>query len=142
MNRYDSNLEIADLQLRLFVEYSRSLLYDKQAADDATKKLRDIRINSSSVIPVYKKRIPDQVNYTEHLLYLMEIESGCVDRYNHRESFMNYIATRLVDLERKELDLLYLHYERKYSFRKMGQILHYSHMQIARQIDEILRKIV
>jgi len=117
-------------------------LYDKNAADEATKKLHETHMHSSSVIPVHAKRIPDQVNYTDRLLYLISKESECVDRCNHRESFMNYIATRLVDLERKELDLLYLHYERKYSFRKMGQILHYSHMQIARQIDEILRKIV
>ena len=141
MYKYDSDLEIAELELRLFVEYSKTIedLYD--SAMSASIEVHNYqKMYSSSVIKLPSTKYQRPYNPEDAFLDLMATEDQLWKKYKWRVQYMNQVAKRLKDLPADDLDLLYLHYEKKYTLRSIGDMRNYSHMQISRMIDAALRR--
>ena len=142
MYKYDSDLEIAGLELRLFVEYSKTIedLYGLAMLTSAQVHNYQ-NMHTASVVKTRSNKYQRPYHPDDTFLDLIAKEDYLWKKYKWRVHYIDQVSKRLRDLPKEDLDLLYLHYEKKYTLRAIGDMLNYSHMQISRMIDEILRKL-
>lgn len=141
MSRKDSEIEIADLELRLYTAYSESIERIYSEAVDASRKLKEYSsLNTTSAIVLQKDRnIFDR--HDDTLVELIANEQRCWKKYHERMNFIKHMSTTLHTLPKEDYKLLRIHYFQKYPLRKIGELYNYSHMQISRMIDSILRRL-
>ena len=141
MSRKDSEIEIADLEIRLYTVYSETLEEIYAEAVEASKELKEFRnLNTTSVIVLQKDRnIYDRKD--DRLTNLIAKEQRCWRKYHERANFIKHMRPILHALPEEDYELLRIHYFQKYPLRKIGELYNYSHMQISRKIDSILRKL-
>ncbi len=143
MSRDDLQIVKADAQLRLFVANARSLESLWEEANEYSMMLDTYGVSSPKILSPeeakYQKgtRIYSNIN----LLELMEQESQAWLRYHSASSYCNMMGRTFRELDDDELRLLYLRYERNYTFEQIGFVINYSETHTRRLIERVLMKI-
>lgn len=133
MYREDRHLEMADLQLRLFIEYCKELPII--FADLIELELATRRMNTSSIIkPSENYRLDDR------FIDILDKRDKALDLYKQRLVFIRSITKILRSLDSEEIVLLQNRYEKNLTLRKLGDIYNYSYMNMSRRLDEVLKK--
>ncbi len=141
MYKSDIRLEAADMHLRMFVMYCNELegLYEK--ACEVSAKLNKMGVQSPSYDNDFK-RTTRELDPASRLMELLYEEEKLWTKYSEKAKFCNEVGDILQNCSDDELNLLYLRYEKRRTFRQIGDETHYSHTQIWRKLDDILEKFV
>lgn len=140
----DDNIQIekADAELRLFVAYARSLIRLYEEANEVSMRLNTYGVSSPKILS------PEEAKYQKgtkiysniNLLDLMEQESAAWGEYHRASSYCNRMARSFIGLDDEELMLLYLRYEKGYTFEQIGMIINYSAVHARRLLFKCLEK--
>lgn len=140
MYRQDKDLEMMDLKLRIFVEYSKRLPYIYEIIENLKDDIAYFGYPKESI---YKKSDKFYfVGIDDELLSLMVKRDKLEKEYYEELLLIKSVSEVLTKLNPVEIELLYLRYERQMTFRNIGYLKHYSYMNIARDIDNILYKFI
>lgn len=140
--RDDVQIEKADAKLRLFVAYARSLIRLYEEANEVSMRLNTYGVSSPKIMS------PEEAKYqkgtriysTVNLLDLMEQESEAWNAYHDASTYCNRMARSFIGLADDELRLLYLRYEKGYTFEQIGMIINYSTGHVRRLLVKCLEK--
>lgn len=134
MYREDRYLELADLKLRVFIEYCKELPDILEEYYELNDRL--YTIGSSSFVNLTETKFGCDLDILELLELRDEAAERCVDRMN----FIKPIAKVLTSLTSQDISLLSDRYEEKMTLRELGDKYHYSYMNMARYLDRIIIK--
>ena len=136
MYRHNVDLEIIDWKLRIYIEYCKTLpkMYERIA--DISDEIKYFGYPKNSILVKNQKFY--SVSTEDELVNLITKKDNYLKSYNEHLIFIRSINKVLRTIDPEDIHLLSLRYEKQLTFRKIGDILHYSYMNVSRDIDRIL----
>lgn len=140
MYRHNIDLEIIDWKLRIYVEYCKALPKMYERLKDISDEIKFFGYPKKSILS--KNQNYYSVSTEDELLDLIGKKDNYLKIYNEYLVFIRSINKILRIINPEDIYILSLRYEKGLTFRKIGDILHYSYMNVSRDIDRILYNFV